>query len=472
MFTLLLLEIVVVVVVVVFQVNVWIQLNSQNNMNMQGLLIILSITFMTLFDQQFVTAYNGIKLIKEVGKNICPYTTYCHTNASRNLNTTVDDFIPSCLPCSCDEDCWDYRTCCPDKETDSRSTTLPCKLSRVKRPTVSYTGTVEDVLIQRIGANYRVVDHCPSSVNNETVREKCEANEGDRLQDYVWVSESANGMIYQNIHCAECHGVSQVWHWDIRTSCFEILDTFVNIEDTLLGTDCDITNTAPDDKASLVSEYRCYDFDLEDGLSSDCNVSTDLRNDFLTACNQSTWPYIVAMSMQASGKYYKNVFCYACQFGIDAVITSIPYKHPTLGNRVPSISFSAVLNYREQPRSIGIDGHRSCLSNQIFDNYMVSIFLTSIKPFHGYVVLFLFIPFLYSHRRRLLLLHHLHHHHHHHHNHQHLQHHHLLPLLFLLLLPYCFAYIVNVRYHKGKICLSFPLAHVGYFFLHTIALSR
>ena len=429
MFTLLLLEI----CVVVFQLNVWKQLNSQNNMNMQGLLIILSTT---LFDQQFVTAYNGIKLIKEVGKNICPYTTYCHTNASRNLNTTVDDFIPSCLPCSCDEDCWDYLTCCPDKETDSRSTTLPCKLSRVKGPTVSYTLTVEDVLIQRIGANYRVVDYCPSSVNNKTVRQKCEDNEGDRLQDYVWVSESANGMIYQNIHCAKCHGVSQVWHWDIRTSCFEILDTFVNIEDTLMGTDCDITNTAPDDKASIVSKYRCYDFDLEDYLYSDCNVSTDHRNDFLTACNKSTWPYIVAESMQDSGKYYKNVFCYACQIGIDTVTTSIPHKHPILGTRIPSISFSAVLNYREQPKGIGIDGHRSCHSNQIFDNYMVSIFLTSIKPFHGYVVLFLFIPFLHHHRRRLLLLLLQHHHHHRRRRRHHLQHHHLLS--FLPLLPYCF----------------------------------
>ena len=49
------------------------------------------------------------------------------------------------------------------------------------------------------------------------------------------------------------------------------------------------------------------------------NVSAELSNDFVTACIRSTWLYIVETNFGNIGLYYKNVFCYACLFGIDAV---------------------------------------------------------------------------------------------------------------------------------------------------------
>ena len=336
-------------------------------MYVQELLIVIS----SIRLNQQIMAYDGIQLIKEVGNSLCPYTNYCHTNASRHLNVT-DEYIPSCLPCSCDNDCWEFQNCCPDKEeTISQPTILPCKLSKVKGLTGIYDPpSIGDILNQRAGANFRVVYSCPASENNITLKQKCAGNNRDRLRDYVWVSDSTNGMPYRNIHCAKCHGVEQFWFWSIQTSCQGILDAAVNIEETILSMDCDITNVVQEEKASLVAKYQCYDYDIREGDFSTCNVSAELSNDFIIACIRSTWLYIVEPIFGNIGLYYQNVFCYACLFGIDGVEIRIS---AALSGRGEWKSFSAVLNYLEKPEEKKIDEQHSCYSSQIFNPYMVSI---------------------------------------------------------------------------------------------------
>lgn len=244
---------------------------------------------------QRILAYDGIQLVKEVGNTLCPYMNFCHTSASREINETSYSIL-SCLPCGCDDDCWELHTCCPDKEElIPHPEILPCKLSKVKE---GFNGTEKlpsttDLLHERAGANYRVVDSCPSSENNRTLKRKCEGIDRETLSDYIWVSDSTNGRIYQNIHCIRCHGVEHFWYWSVKTTCQEILEAAVNIEETLLSMDCGITNVVPKDKTTLVAKYQCYDFELEDNLYTGCNVSSlnligDLSKDFLTACNRST----------------------------------------------------------------------------------------------------------------------------------------------------------------------------------------
>ena len=49
-----------------------------------------------------------------VGTVLCPYTNFCLFNASDELvNDTEQDTC--CSTCSCDDSCYESRSCCPDK---------------------------------------------------------------------------------------------------------------------------------------------------------------------------------------------------------------------------------------------------------------------------------------------------------------------------------------------------------------------
>ena len=136
---------------------------------------------------QHFLSYEGIRLVEEVGSTLCPYTDYCYKNSSREVNKTNIFDMPSCLSCSCDNDCWELHTCCPDKEEIiPKPAQLPCKLSKVKECPDDYDKPLRmfDILNQRAGANYRIVSLCPSSENNETLKRQCEGLDPKTLSDY------------------------------------------------------------------------------------------------------------------------------------------------------------------------------------------------------------------------------------------------------------------------------------------------
>ena len=329
---------------------------------MQGFLLI----FNFILSKQQPRAFDGIELIKNVGNSLCPYTNYCHTNASGEYIADGADRMPTCLSCSCDDECWLLDSCCPDKEeTTEHPLTIPCKRSQVKGDS---DFRLEDILKQRAGADYRVIDECPPYETNGTLLQKCHGGENlsnRSLSEYIWVSDSTTGKIYQNIYCIECYGIEQFWYWMIQTSCKEILDADVDAE-TLISMDCDIINVLPDSKAALVAKYQCFDYNLE-YFDLNCNMTAELNYDFATACKRSTWPYLAA-SGRVSIFLYKNVFCFACQFGIAAI------KHEIdIGGRVgPVPSFSALLNYQAIRDGSKNTREQTCHSSQVADPYTVS----------------------------------------------------------------------------------------------------
>ena len=320
---------------------------------------------------QTVMPYDGDRLVEEFGSTLCPYMNYCCMNSSRNADGNGAR-LPSCLPCSCDHDCWELNSCCPDvEEIISKPPELPCKVSKVKEiPGSSYVPPyIGDIYDQRTGSNYRIISSCPLSENNKTLKRKCEGLNRKTLSDYIWVSDNKNGMIFQNIHCIKCHDVKDFWYWRFRTSCRGILNEAAEIEDVVLSTDCDIINVVPEDKKSIVSKYLCYDFDLEDIFQSDCNVSNipeDLRKDFVAACHRSTWPYIKASIRVV--ELYKNVFCFVCQYGFDAVRDTFIIVWPSdLGP-----SFSALINYVDSQDRKKKHQSQICYKSQLYDPYVVS----------------------------------------------------------------------------------------------------
>ena len=54
------------------------------------------------------------EITKRIGTVLCPFTNFCHFNATDQLEEN-SEFDPCCSSCSCDDSCYDAKTCCPDK---------------------------------------------------------------------------------------------------------------------------------------------------------------------------------------------------------------------------------------------------------------------------------------------------------------------------------------------------------------------
>lgn len=72
------------------------------------------------------------ELIERLPTEYCPFTKYCQSNATYNLQDEKQ--TACCDACSCDEDCWDRGKCCPDMKSDTtKPRTEFCRSPMVKR---------------------------------------------------------------------------------------------------------------------------------------------------------------------------------------------------------------------------------------------------------------------------------------------------------------------------------------------------
>ena len=67
---------------------------------------------------------DGVNKIRQV----CPYTNFCHQNAS--LTMKEDSQAPCCRACSCANDCWIRNNCCPDKILLAKTSTAAKEKSK------------------------------------------------------------------------------------------------------------------------------------------------------------------------------------------------------------------------------------------------------------------------------------------------------------------------------------------------------
>ena len=72
------------------------------------------------------------ELIERLPAEYCPFTKYCQSNATYNLQG--ENQTACCHACSCEEDCWERGTCCPDIKSDTtKQRTAFCRSPMVKR---------------------------------------------------------------------------------------------------------------------------------------------------------------------------------------------------------------------------------------------------------------------------------------------------------------------------------------------------
>ena len=266
-----------------------------------------------IFVTSVTVAFDYVSFVRDVGREICPYTNFCHTNASKILD---DDDIPCCLPCSCADDCWKLNgDCCPDKTlTDRHTPKVSCKAAVVKRKfgdTRDYNGYNHGV------ARYRVVDTCLGDEDNLTLVAECEGNK-TKIEHFVWVSDKT-GRIFDNRFCAFCNGlnVTEFVMWGIRTTCFSVLKSnYSSLSQTLLSDQCDFRLELPRTELHAVQNSRCF----TPGVFQ-CNQTGvwDYHNSSIEmACETFDSPVLylppgrMGVSLESKTRIYKNIYCVAC----------------------------------------------------------------------------------------------------------------------------------------------------------------
>ena len=306
--------------------------------------------------------YNHSKPIELVDLDICPFTKFCHRNATAVLK---EDLVPCCTPCSCSDNCWEQGNCCPDKDIiGHRVPELECVLTMVKETEpagrIAYNGYTYGI------KRYRIVTSCPNEEKNKTLVEKCASHNKTSILDYTWVTDESTGRIYQNEHCARCHAVDRYFKWQIRTTYSPaLLANFSSLPNIIHSRHCELMVELPDDKVHLADKYRCYKADRAEcnitGLWRDYDASVDL------ACRTYSSPIVTYIQKSLM---YKNIYCYYCN-GLKG--QQFAQSCPNLSdgrNGILSKSFSALIDFTErQPSGVA----SLCSQNEIFDILILSM---------------------------------------------------------------------------------------------------
>ena len=296
------------------------------------------------------------ELVRQLGSQACPYTNFCHTDAWK-ITPNNTEYEPCCTPCSCDNDCWELDNCCPDKDLTDETPThiVPCIDSFVKvRPANSDINPYKGF--------YRVVDTCPVSEERSNFDPKCNRQNRTTLNDFIWVSDKT-GKIYQNIHCAKCHGIKEPIQWQIQSTCFDIMMArFDNFKDVLLSENCNLINTLPEGLESITKKYTCVrPKSLRLTSCNQTGLMTSYNPAVEFACKLSTWPY------QLRNFMVKNAFCAMCNDERSVDDELCDFQHFNKGKK-DVLTF--LIDYTSLQAGL-TEVDSSCEMDEIFDKFLV-----------------------------------------------------------------------------------------------------
>ena len=316
-----------------------------------------------------LTANNLPPTIQQVVSSYCPYSDLCHSQA--RLTTNGSERTSCCAHCSCDNDCGRFDNCCIDQDRSNSysSRVIPCK-STLTKDLINNNGFQSESEPRY----YKLEDTCPPNENNMTLIQKCQGYSKEHLEDFVWVSDKQTGMIYQNGHCAQCHGVNEYITWSIRTSCGNILSQGRSVDSTLLSNLCDIVNEVPSQEETRAETYSCTIY-----IHSECNITgnwEEYDTNMDTACKRYNWTYFHIDQIINSAQAYKNVFCFLCNMpkNVDVPDDHCPDLSRYLYNnaRTNKGGLSVLIDVKnyEEPLS---PQSKACEAYEVWDPFMVSM---------------------------------------------------------------------------------------------------
>ena len=288
----------------------------------------------------------------------CPYTDFCHKNASREIQD--DHRSPCCTGCSCADECWERGNCCPDKIVENQGSLHEletCADTVVKN--LKY-GPFFSNGLDKYRRRYFVTKRCPDTINDESVKGKCDGTLADVFSDLVWVTDTNTNKVYNNRFCAQCHGVRKYKQWNLETSCLHFL-TNANYSQKLSSfpEKCSLTITPPNRKAY---QNLCISPDIstcnETGLwETDDTVTEEL-------CESHPLLFIEELSGRITTRVYRNAFCFKCNSPPGTVIQdTCPYHD--FGEVKTIASFTTILNIFEEDTSLLKT--RRCAADEVED---------------------------------------------------------------------------------------------------------
>ena len=300
-------------------------------------------------------------------RQLCPYNNFCQFQATKIINNTKHS--PCCRPCSCDKDCEQLQSCCPDKELQIGdlvkafdSEELSCKRSEV-----GWIHGNDDLVVRYRHPYYLIIDHCPFEESDTELKRKCNSTDTSTFERFLWVSDKSNGKIFQNKFCATCHGVREFVYWKIGIQECNILPIdSLPIESILQSNSCHLIREKPADLHVLTSKYRCFVPDVsrcnETGTWAQYNATIDM------GCNAYDMPFITETPSKAILSVYRNIFCYLCNTPVSHRGTDICQTGNT--KTVPISSFIGIIDYNRLIKETKYDS--KCRFDQIFDHILVS----------------------------------------------------------------------------------------------------
>lgn len=242
--------------------------------------------------------FNFARLVSEHNKICLNADTRCmsRTNVLIPKYCVTGDY---CATCQCDDNCFKYGDCCPDKLIFSN-----------QRPSEDYacvgqmTSSIANPLPEVTRYSYYMIKTCPTDIPNNIDDElKCDNNDLKFSILYPPVTVFETRETYKNQFCAICNDAVDYVTWSVGFSC-----TYEDVMNALKTVD-DFS------KLPTCAVYYIPDTDMP--------VRECLPYIGESVCNATgSWPAYDNFTYQACNMYknifvnngivYKNLFCFTC----------------------------------------------------------------------------------------------------------------------------------------------------------------
>lgn len=204
------------------------------------------------------------------------------------------------------------------------------------------------------------------------------------LEDFIVVTDKANGRIYKNKHCAYCHGVQDYEEWDIITDCAGLneirFETFEE-RNIYVVNNCTIIPFPP--KSQMKSKYRCVlPEDIEERQcvtkhTENGNSSVDNENvEVIRAACVIADPYL--SDMFYVDKWYASIYCYLCdeRTNINAsYLCDVPTSF--YQDKLTDVKLTMMISHKSSDSDHFVPIERCNMSSK-WDSYSVRIIILSV----------------------------------------------------------------------------------------------
>lgn len=235
----------------------------------------------------------------------CGGENSCYSKGNSSWNSLPKDSC--CRPCECDQICLEKGSCCENVVFN-----IPEKITMQKcLPAVKLPNNFDN---SKVFNRYFVRTVCPDTFKNQSIRQKCEKDEPETLNDIIFVSSMDGKVVYKNRYCAECFGEEGFIIWDVELDQICMKETFnlgANASFILkkLMTVCFLSFVRPS-----VTDPRYTLCHVDEQKISSCreNKGQDqLTEQFKSMCLNDTSP-LTFYKESLHTKVYANVYCYLC----------------------------------------------------------------------------------------------------------------------------------------------------------------